>query len=125
MHQTVDPAILYLQLTATESQAVAPTRVHECPVQLEAVVDEVRSLGTKDARFAGVRAPLAVEVRIVRVHVEESLLADGLPNRIDPTKRRALIMSFRRFFGLGEVLHPSCLSEFPERAFRPRERRRA
>lgn len=96
------------------SEVVGPPRVRECPIQLEAVLDESRPFGGRDPRFAGLPSPIAVEVRIVRVHVDESLLADGAGHRIDPVKWRPLIMSFRQFFGVGDVLHPSRLSQFPE-----------
>lgn len=52
------------------------------------------------------------EVRISRLHVEESLLVgDESRPYIDPVKWRPLIMSFCRFFGLGEGVHPSRLAE--------------
>lgn len=109
-------------LTPVASERVAPPRVRECPVQLEAVLDDVRPFGEKDPRYGGLGAPLAIEVRVVGVHVDERLIADGYPNRIDPMKWRPLIMNFRQFFGLGSILHSSRLSEFPEEAFKPRER---
>lgn len=109
-------------LTPVASERVAAPRVRECPVQLEAVLDDVRPFGTKDPKYAGLNPPLAIEVRVVRVHVDEHLIAPNHPNRIDPTKWRPLIMNFRQFFGLGNMLHPSRLSEFPEEAFKPHER---
>ena len=109
-------------LTPVASERVAPPRIRECPVQLEAVLDDARPVGEKDPRYGGLGAPLAVEVRVLRVHVDERLIADGHPNRIDPTKWRPLIMNFRQFFGLGDILHSSRLSEFPEEAFKPRDR---
>ncbi|HLF23989.1 MAG TPA: flavin reductase family protein [Burkholderiales bacterium] len=109
-------------LTPIASERVAPPRVLECPVQLEAVLDDARPFGEKDPTYAGLNAPLAIEVRVIRVHVDERLIAAGYPNRIDPTKWQPLIMNFRQFFGLGNILHPSRLSEFPEEAFKPRER---
>jgi len=53
-------------------------------------------------------------LRIVRVHVEESILMKDNPNRIDPDKWRPLIMSFQKFYGLGPELQHSTLSEIPE-----------
>lgn len=111
-------------LTPIGSEHVAAPRVLECPVQLEAVLDHARPFGTKDPKYAGLNAPIAIEVRVVRVHVDEGLIAAGYPNRIDPTKWRPLIMNFRQFFGLGGILHSSRLSEFPEEAFKPRERKK-
>ena len=55
-----------------------------------------------------------IEVHIVKLHVEESLLIGGNHStrpHIDPTKWRPLIMSFCRFFGLGSEVHPSRLAE--------------
>jgi flavin reductase (DIM6/NTAB) family NADH-FMN oxidoreductase RutF len=112
-------------LTPARSERVGAPRVAECPVQLEAILEDVRPFGANDPKYAALRAALAIEVRVVRVHIEEGLLVDGFPNRIDPKRWRPLIMSFRQFFGLGEILHPSRLSEFPEEAFKPRERLRA
>lgn len=104
-------------LTAMPSLVVRPPRVAECPVQMEAVVAESHAVGreTPDepARL------LAIEVRIVRVHVEESLLRPGAEDRIDPLAWRPLIMSFCQFFGLGPMVHGSRLAEIPESAYTP------
>jgi hypothetical protein len=52
------------------------------------------------------------EVHIVKLHVDESLLVgDGPLPHIDPVKWRPLIMSFCRFFGVGNEVHPSRLAE--------------
>ncbi len=54
----------------------------------------------------------AFEVHIVKLHVDESLLAgDPLRPHIDPEKWRPLIMSFCRFFALSGEIHPSRLAE--------------
>jgi hypothetical protein len=54
----------------------------------------------------------AFEVHIVRLHVEESLLmGNQLRPHIDPEKWRPLIMSFCRFFGMGDEVYPSRLAE--------------
>jgi hypothetical protein len=45
----------------------------------------------------------------VKLHVEESLLVGE--KYIDPVRWRPLIMSFCRFFGVGEEVHPSRLAE--------------
>ena len=92
-------------LTPVPSVDVRPPRIAECPVQMEGVVHEVRSFGKN------VNAN-AFEVHITRLHVEESLLiGDGPRPRIDPEKWRPLIMSFCRFFGMGEEVHPSRLAQ--------------
>ena len=104
-------------LTPIASDTVKAPRAKECPVQLEAVVESVRPFGENDLNrpFRAV----AVEVRVVRVHVHESIVDTGKPNRIDPEKWRPLITSFRHFFGLGSALHPSKFSEIPEKTFAP------
>ena len=98
-------------LSATPSVTVSAPRVAECPVQLEGIVHDWKKFGS------GVNAN-AFEVHITRVHVEESLLVAGAPNRIDPNKWNPLIMSFREFFGLWpEKLRESRLASFPESVF--------
>lgn len=95
-------------LTPIASDIVKAPRVKECPVQLEAVVEKSRPFGENDLRrpFPAV----AVEVRVVRVHVHESIVHTGKPNRIDPEKWRPLITCFRQYFGLGFALHPPNLA---------------
>ena len=92
--------------TATESEAVAPPRVRECPVQMEGIVHDFRSFGKNVSANV-------FEVHIVKLHVEEELLidSDGLRPHIDPVRWRPLMMSFCRFFGLGGEVHPSRLAE--------------
>jgi flavin reductase (DIM6/NTAB) family NADH-FMN oxidoreductase RutF len=92
-------------MTPMPSEAVAPPRIQECPVQMEGVVHDIRPFGKN------VNAN-AFEVHIVKLHVDESLLMeDGPRPHIDPEKWRPLIMSFCRFFGRGAEVHPSRLAE--------------
>ena len=107
-------------LTPEESQIVAPPRIRECPVQLEALLEQAHPIAAGDPDRKG--NLIALEVRIVRVHVEERLLLPGHENRIDPDAWRPLIMSFCQFYGLGSRVHPSRLAEIPESAYRPRPR---
>ena len=94
-------------LTPEPSITVGPPRVAECPVQLEGVLREWRKFGKN------VSANL-FEVHITKVHVSEELLTgDPARPRIDPSRWRPLIMSFCRFFGLGDEAHPSRLAESP------------
>jgi flavin reductase (DIM6/NTAB) family NADH-FMN oxidoreductase RutF len=105
-------------LTSIASDLVKALRVRECPVQLEAVVEGVRPFGEKDL---GMPFPaVALEMRVVRVHVHESIVVTGKRNRIDPEKWRPLITSFRQYFGLGSPLHSSRFSQFPEATFAPK-----
>jgi flavin reductase (DIM6/NTAB) family NADH-FMN oxidoreductase RutF len=83
-------------LTAAPSELVAPPRVAECLLQLEARVVGVRPLA-QEAHAA------AVEVRIVRVHASPDILApDG--RRIDPMRWRPLLYNFRRYHTVGPEL---------------------
>lgn len=63
---------------------------------------------------------VAFEIRVVRVHVQDTIRMDGHPDRIDPDRWRPLIMSFTQYYGLGSRVHHSTLSEIPESAHRPR-----
>ncbi|HEU4642681.1 MAG TPA: flavin reductase family protein [Gemmatimonadaceae bacterium] len=105
-------------LTPVESDLVAPPRVAECPVQLEAVLEGVHPLAESQPERRG--RLVALEVRVVRVHVDERIRMAGHANRIDPVRWRPLIMSFQQFFGLGDMLHHSTLAEIPEEAYRAR-----
>ena len=103
--------------TAMPSLVVAPPRVRECPVQMEGIIHDARPFGKN------VSANM-FEVHIVKLHVDESLLvpsSDVDRPHIDPVKWRPLIMSFCRFFGVGDELHPSRLAEsnFMKSASRP------
>src|SRR5258705_2023061 len=104
-------------LTHVHSLDVGAPRVRECPVQLEAVLEGEHRLAERDVERRG--ALIALEVRIVRVHLDESIIMRGDANRIDPEKWRPLIMSFCQFFGLGPMVHHSRLAEIPESAYRP------
>lgn len=100
-------------LTPMKSETVAPPRVLECPIQLEATVVAVHKMEEDDPELRG--STVAIEVRIQRVHLEESILVNGNPNRIDPDKWRPLIMSFQHFYGLeSHKLHESTLAQIPE-----------
>jgi len=98
-------------LTTVPSLEVRPPRIAECPVQMEGIVHDVRPFGKNVSANA-------FEVHIVRLHVEESLLeGDGPRPHIDPEKWRPLLMSFCRFFGMGDEVHPSRLAESGFMAF--------
>ena len=105
-------------LTALESDCVNALRVRECPVHLEATLEAVHPLAVRDDDRRG--ALVSLELRIVRVHVDESIRMTGHTDRIDPEKWRPLIMSFQQFFGLGDMVHHSTLAEIPEESYRAR-----
>jgi flavin reductase (DIM6/NTAB) family NADH-FMN oxidoreductase RutF len=104
-------------LEALPSETVKPPRVRECPIQLEATLEHVRPIAEHDPRLAV--PALAVELRVRRVHVDDSLLVPGEPQRIDPERWHPLLMSFRQFFGRGQRLHSSRLAEAPESRYAP------
>lgn len=103
--------------TPQASEAVAPPRIKQCPVQLEAVVEAVHPMAGDDDRLRG--HALVFEARILRVHVAPALLAEGEPDRIDPERWQPLIMSFQKFYGLRSgQLQPSRLASIPEALYR-------
>jgi flavin reductase (DIM6/NTAB) family NADH-FMN oxidoreductase RutF len=103
-------------LTPLASALVAPPRVLECPVHLEAVLEASHPLADSQPDRRG--RLIGLELRIVRVHVDESIRMPGHDHRIDPARWRPLIMSFQQFFGLGEMVHRSTLAEIPEESYR-------
>ncbi len=110
-------------LTPKPADIVSAPLVQECAVQLEAVVAAVHSLAAEDASMKG--KILTIELRIVRAHIEQSILMDGHTNRIDPDKWRPLIMSFQKFYGLGPELHYSTLAEIPEALYKTADIKKA
>lgn len=98
-------------LTAVPSETVVAPRVGECPVAMEAVVEAVHPVGDD----GGI---VVFEVRVQRVFVHDSVRLAGTDDRIDPDAWRPLIMSFQKFYGLGEQVHPSTLARIPERLYR-------
>ena len=64
-------------------------------------------------------------IKIVRVHLDPSIMVEGQINRIDPDKWRPLIMSFQKFYGLGEQVHASTLSQVPEELYQTLDRQNA
>jgi flavin reductase (DIM6/NTAB) family NADH-FMN oxidoreductase RutF len=108
-------------LTPDASVDVAPPRARECPVQLEARLSATH--GIADGIAADRDKLVAIEVAIVRVHVDERLLLEGHADRVDPERWRPLIMSFCQFYGTGARLRPSTLAQIPESSYRPLSRR--
>jgi flavin reductase (DIM6/NTAB) family NADH-FMN oxidoreductase RutF len=91
-------------LTPIPSDLVRPPRVAECLIHLEATVNRVHPFGEPDS---GV---VAVDVQVVRVHLEEDLLVPGTTRYIDPDRWDPLIMKFLEFYGEGRNVHPSRLA---------------
>ena len=101
-------------LTRDESAIVAPPRVRECPVQLEAKLEATHQMAVRD--WPG--GAHCFELRVLRVHIHESILLQGEADRVDPDLWRPLIMSFQKFYGLGPQLEPSALAQVPEHMYR-------
>ncbi|KIO75833.1 flavin reductase [Pedobacter lusitanus] len=99
-------------LTAISSDTVLPPGVKECPVRMEAIVEAVHSLCEDDPLRKG--NIYTIELRIQCVHLDDGIIMDGKPNRVDPDKWKPLIMSFQQFYSLGERVHESTLSDIDE-----------
>jgi len=82
----------YAGFTDLPSREVRPLRAGECPLQIEAVVREVR----RSEGFS------IVEVEAVCVHAHESILIDD--RHVDPARWNPLIYNFRHYFGLAGQL---------------------
>lgn len=82
-------------LTPTESKTVKPTRIAECPIQLEARVKHIRI--PDYASFFAI-----VETQVIHVHAHKEIIVEE--NYIDPNKWSPLIYNFRHYFGLGQQL---------------------
>jgi flavin reductase (DIM6/NTAB) family NADH-FMN oxidoreductase RutF len=102
-------------LTPVASDTVAPARVAECPVNLEARLTHAHPL---ERDTAEPRSIAAFEVAVTRVHVHEGIRASGTAHRVDPDRWRPLLMSFQRFYGLGGEVHPSRLASIDEEWYR-------
>lgn len=102
--------------TAVPSATIAPPRVAECPVSLEGRVVATHPLHARDPAEAG--SASVFEVAINRVHVHPDVQDAAYPNRIDPHRWRPLIMSFQKYFGLTDQIHPSRLATIDEEWYR-------
>ncbi|MET3937828.1 flavin reductase (DIM6/NTAB) family NADH-FMN oxidoreductase RutF [Paenibacillus sp. PvP094] len=80
-------------LTTQDSLRVKPQRIAECPLQIEASVQHIRT--PEHTPFMAV-----VEVKSLEVHAHKKLIS-GL-NKINPAKWNPLIYNFRHYYGLGE-----------------------
>lgn len=82
-----------------QANEVQPPRIEECPIQMEAVFKNQLRI-EDDPKEAG--AVAAVEVRVLKIHAADWLMADG--NHINPRAWNPLIYNFRHYFGLGQEL---------------------
>ncbi|MGQ8813571.1 flavin reductase [Bacillus sp. NA_165.1] len=83
------------RLTPTKSKSVKPTRIMECPIQIEARVKHIR-IPDYSSDFA------IVETQAIHVHAHKEIIIEE--NHIDPNKWSPLIYNFRHYFGLGNQL---------------------
>lgn len=103
-------------LTPMQSEIVAVPAVKECPVQMEAIVTAIHPIGDDDESLKN--RIVSIELKIVKVRVDENILIPGDPNHVDPDKWRPLIMSFQQFYGLGKQVHESALAQIPEHSYK-------
>jgi flavin reductase (DIM6/NTAB) family NADH-FMN oxidoreductase RutF len=89
-------------LTELQSRLVQPSRVGECPLQIEAVVRHIKQAASSES-FS------IIEVDAVQVHAHETIIFGE--NHVDPSRWNPLIYNFRHYFGLGEQLGKMFKSE--------------
>jgi flavin reductase (DIM6/NTAB) family NADH-FMN oxidoreductase RutF len=110
-------------LTQETSETVRADRVKECPVQMEAVVKAIHGIGEEEEKQCG--RIITFELKITRVYLDEAIILEGYPNRVDPDKWKPLIMSFQEFYTLGNKIHQSTLAEIPESLYNTPDRESA
>ncbi|KAI1209808.1 uncharacterized protein F4807DRAFT_91114 [Annulohypoxylon truncatum] len=104
-------------LHSQPSSLVTPWRIAECPVQMECRVVQVNELWKDLPDRSGLA--LAIEVRVLRIHILQNLRMEGYPNRVDPDKWRPLFMAFQEFYGLRDSkVIPSVLGRICEEKYR-------
>ncbi len=82
-------------LTPMKATLVKPTRIMECPIQIEAKVTHIRK-PDYSSHFA------IVETQAIQVHAHTEIVIEE--NHIDPNKWSPLIYNFRHYFALGHNL---------------------
>ena len=92
-------------LTPATFGSESPTGVAESLIQMEGQVQAFHAIDEDDS---GLRA---LEVRVLRTHVDESVLMAHHPNYIDPLRWHPLIMKFTEYFAGGELARPSSLAQ--------------
>ena len=90
------------ELSPLPSKTVLPTRIKECPIQIEAVVKDIR-IPEYNALFA------IVETQVLHFHAAESIIKNE--HYINPSEWSPLIYNFRHYFGLGKELGKTFRSE--------------
>jgi flavin reductase (DIM6/NTAB) family NADH-FMN oxidoreductase RutF len=90
------------KLTPLESKAVKPTRIGECPLQIEAKIQHIR-IPEYEPSFA------IVEVKAIHVHAHTNIVLGD--DHVNPSRWSPLIYNFRHYYGLGEQLGKTFRSE--------------
>jgi flavin reductase (DIM6/NTAB) family NADH-FMN oxidoreductase RutF len=104
-------------LTPQRSDFVRPARIKECPVQMECEFVASHSLMQDLPDRNG--ALIAIEVKVMRIHVLDSLRMDKHANRVDSDKWNPMIMNFQELYGVsGQKLVPSVLGRIDEEKYR-------
>lgn len=103
-------------LTPMASELVEPPRIKQCAVQLEAELVAVHEMNGDVEAMRGFF--LALEVKILRTHAEETILQKGNEKRIDASRWRPLYNVFQQLYGLGARLGSSKLAEVDEDLYR-------
>ena len=85
-------------LTPLPSEVVKPARAAECPIQMEARVQQLHQMSGDKVKELG--GGIAAEVEILRVHASEEFITGD--NYIDPKKWSPLIYNFRHYFRLAD-----------------------
>ena len=81
------------------SETVQPPRIRECPAQMEAeMVGEYEMMSSLPGEAKGFT--LAIEVRVKKTYVVDSMRMAGHKNRIDPDRWLPMIMNFQELYGL-------------------------
>jgi flavin reductase (DIM6/NTAB) family NADH-FMN oxidoreductase RutF len=91
-------------LTPAPFAAGMPAGVAESLVQMEGRVQAIHHI---DDGGSGLRA---LEVSVLRTHVDDSLLMQAHPNYIDPLRWDPLFMKFTEYFSGAELARPSSLA---------------
>jgi flavin reductase (DIM6/NTAB) family NADH-FMN oxidoreductase RutF len=91
-------------LTPVELADGFPLGVAESLIQMEG---QVRAIHTIDEEGSGLRA---LEMPVVRTHVDDSLLMDQHPKYIDPLRWNPMFMKFTEYFAGATLARPSSLA---------------
>jgi flavin reductase (DIM6/NTAB) family NADH-FMN oxidoreductase RutF len=103
-------------VTPMNSEIVSVPGVKECPVQMEAIVTAINPVGEDEQALKN--RIVSIELKIVKIRLDDSILLEDDLNRVDSDKWRPLIMCFQQFYGLGKQIHPSELAQIPEHLYK-------